>query len=329
MDTILDLNIPLIVFIQNLGAWIETPMKFFTFLGNEEFYLLIMPLLYWSIDAQLGFRLGAMLLLSGSLNSTLKILFHSPRPYWYTTQVRAISSGEAFGFPSGHAQNAASLWGLGAASLKRRWAWIAAIFVIFFIGLSRIYLGVHFPVDVLTGWAVGALFLWVFLKAEKPLETWFKEQSLSAQLGACFGVSVLIVMAGILAKATLGTWQVPQIWFENAASEIAPLSLQGFFTTAGTFLGLGWGAILYAHHTGPLDVSGTFLQRALRYVLGLVGVIVIYAGLDALFLEGEAPLALGLRYLRYTFVGAWISLGAPLIFWRLKLVPRSPVSSGE
>ncbi len=323
MDTILDLNIPIILFIQNLGAWLETPMQFFTFLGDEEFFLLILPLLYWCIDAGLGFRLGTVLLVGGSLNSTLKLLFHSPRPFWYSSKVIALNEGTAFGFPSGHSQNAASLWGLVAASIKRRWAWVVAILVIFFIGLSRIYVGVHFPIDVLVGWTVGFLFLWAFLKLEKPIGAWVKEQSLAAQIGASFGVSVLIILIGFLAKASLGPWQIPEFWFRNGGADIDPLSIEGFFTTAGTFFGMGAGAVLFAHLKGKLDVSGPFFQRILRYVLGMVVVIVIYAGLKIIFLDGASPLALMLRFVRYGLVGLWISLGAPLVFQKLKLIPSS------
>ena len=323
MDSILDLNIPIMIFIQNLGTWLEIPMKVITFLGNEEFYLLVMPILYWCINASLGIRLGAMLLLSGSVNSLLKMLFHSPRPYWYSSQIRGIIHGSGFGFPSGHSQNAVSLWGLTAASIKRRWAWIGAAVIAFLIGFSRIYLGVHFPIDVLAGWAVGAVMLWAFLALEKPLMAWLKKQSLGAQIAVCFGVSLLIIGAGFLAKQSLGGWQVPDHWIQNSGTDLNPHSLEGFFTTAGTLFGLGAGALLLSHVKGSLDVSGAFYQRLLRYVIGLVGVIAFYAGLDALFPEGETLLALGLRFIRYLLVGLWISLGAPLVFHRLKLLPAS------
>ncbi len=70
-------------------------------------------------------------------------------------------------------------------------------------------------------------------------------------------------------------------------------------------------------------MSGPVFQRVLRYVIGLVGVIGIWAGLDALFLEGGTPLALGLRFIRYGLVGLWISWGGPLVFQRLRLMPSS------
>ncbi|RLD09481.1 MAG: hypothetical protein DRI56_04160 [Chloroflexota bacterium] len=317
---ILDINIPIILFIQNLGSWLNGPMAFITSLGNENFYLLIIPFCYWCVDTGLGIRLGFMLLLSDGFYNTLKILFHSPRPYWYSAEVRAISTGSAFGFPSGHSQNAAALWGLAAAFIGRRWAWITAIGVAFLIGISRIYLGVHFPIDVLAGWALGAFMVWIFLKAEKPLVTWFKKQSLAIQIGGFFGAAVFIIIAGALAKASLGSWQIPEIWRQNAGSGIDPLTMQGFFTSMGMFFGVGAGIAIFARFNDPLDVSGPWFQRALRYVVGFVGMIVIYAGLDALFMEGNSALALGLRFIRYMLVGLWIFLGAPLVFKRLKLV---------
>ncbi|OQY26566.1 MAG: hypothetical protein B6I38_11130, partial [Anaerolineaceae bacterium 4572_5.1] len=70
-----------------------------------------------------------------------------------------------------------------------------------------------------------------FLKAEKPLVTWFKKQSLAIQIGGFFGAAVFIIIAGALAKASLGSWQIPEIWRQNAGSGIDPLTMQGFFTS--------------------------------------------------------------------------------------------------
>ncbi len=82
--------------------------------------------------------------------------FPCPCPYWLSQEVIALASQENFGLPSGHAQNALSVWGLLAASSSRRWAWPVVAVLVFLIGLSRIYLGVHFPTDVLGGWLVAA-----------------------------------------------------------------------------------------------------------------------------------------------------------------------------
>jgi len=137
MDTILQGGIAWIVAFQSLGDWLALPMKFFTFLGSEEFFLVILPALYWSIDAGLGMRVGTILLFNSGLNETLKLLFHTPRPYWYSPQVKSMTAESAFGLPSGHAQKAIGVWGMLAAHIKRPWAWPVAIGIILMIGLSR------------------------------------------------------------------------------------------------------------------------------------------------------------------------------------------------
>ncbi|GIV64750.1 MAG: hypothetical protein KatS3mg046_010 [Bellilinea sp.] len=163
-------------FIQSLQGGLGGLVSLFkgiTFLGNEEFYLLIIPLLYWCVDAGLGLRIGVMLIFSNVFNSALKLAFHSPRPYWVDLDVRAFSSETSFGMPSGHAQNAASLWGLAAVKMRKTWFRWLAVLLILLIGLSRMVLGVHFPSDVLVGWGVGGLLLTAYLQLEKPVTRWF------------------------------------------------------------------------------------------------------------------------------------------------------------
>ena len=75
LTDIYDITINLIQYLQNLGDWLIPPMEFFTFLGKEEFYLLVMPMLVWAVDYSFGLRIGVILLLSGSLNSIFKIAF--------------------------------------------------------------------------------------------------------------------------------------------------------------------------------------------------------------------------------------------------------------
>src|SRR3990172_2483279 len=149
-------------------------MESFTFLGAELFYLLVMPALLWSYDASLGTRLGLALLTSASLNAVLKVAFALPRPFWVDGRVRALSIETSFGLPSGHAQNAVVLWGYLAVQVRHWWATIGALVLIAAISFSRVYLGVHFPGDVLTGWILGALFLALFVALEKPAALWLK-----------------------------------------------------------------------------------------------------------------------------------------------------------
>ena len=101
METIWQGGINFILAFQALGGWLALPMTFFTSLGSQEFFLLVFPALYWSINADLGARAGAILLFTGGLNEMLKLAFHGPRPYWVSAQVKAMASEPTFGVPSG------------------------------------------------------------------------------------------------------------------------------------------------------------------------------------------------------------------------------------
>lgn len=319
-----DFGLQIVLFLQSLGDWLVYPMRFFTFLGEEEFFLLVMPALLWCLSMPLGLRIGLILLLADNLGIILKLAFHTPRPFWVSAQVRPLAFESSFGLPSGHATNAAAVWGLLATYLRRPAAWVVLGLVIFFIGLSRVFLGVHFPGDVLAGWASGFLLLWLFLRLEPPVLAWLARQNRGARLSAAFGLSGAFVLVGSLVRYSLRGWQIPGEWLENIAAasaemlESGPLSLSELMTSAGALFGLAAGAIWLASRQG-FDTAGSWGRRLLRYPLGLVGVVLLWYGLGAVLPRGDFWPAYALRYLRYFLVGFWISGLAPLLFIRLGL----------
>ena len=103
---------------------------------------------------------------SGILSLGLKDAFARPRPP--LDVVTRITSPESFSFPSGHALSAMVLYtslammaaGLGLPRLKR--ALIAlALIIVPTMGFTRVYLGVHYPSDVIGGWTLGACWVWL------------------------------------------------------------------------------------------------------------------------------------------------------------------------
>lgn len=310
--------------IQGLGGWLKTPMEAFSFLGTENFYMFIAPALYWSVDAVLGLRIGMMFLLSSWLHSTLKLVFHTPRPYWVDARIDAYAAEGGFGLPSGHATTAAAVWGLFAASVRKTWLKVIFIALIFFIGFSRLFLGVHYLSDVLGGWLVGGLLLLAFIKLEKPVTRWAKRCSLRTLLVVIFATSLLMVFLIVIIQSSLLSLALPSSWSETALAKtgepIDPLNLEGAFTLGGTWLGLVGGAAWYFRRWGAPITRGKPLQLLLRYALGLVGVIILWFGLGQVFPRGEDLTAYLLRYLRYGLIGVWVSAIAPLLFVRLGLV---------
>jgi hypothetical protein len=298
-------------------------MRFFSYLGTEDFFFLVLPLIYWSVDSALGLRVGFILVTSSMFNYMGKLLFAGPRPYWVSSHVRALWPETSFGIPSGHAQNAMSVWGIIAAYRKQVWVWAAAIALIFFIGFSRLYLGSHFPHDVIAGWLLGGVFLWAFARFWEPLAAWVGKKSLIQQTVYAFIGSMIFVVLGMAVGSLRNGYQVPALWMDNAllaGTDLpAPVDPNGIYTSAGTFFGLGFG-LAWIMSMGGYQANGPVWMRALRYVIGLIGILILWMGLGEIFPRGDGALVYSLRFIRYALVGWWVTGGAPWVFIRFKLI---------
>ena len=324
MDLITVDGINWIIAIQSLGDWLEMPMRFFTFLGSENFFFLVLPLIYWSIDPKLGLQVGLILATSNSLKEILKMAFALPRPYWVSADVTAMAAEGSFGIPSGHAQNAASMWGVMAYGIRKPWAWIAAIAIIFLVGFSRLYLGVHFVWDVVVGWLLGGLILLLFVKLWDPVSRWISGKTLPAQIAIAFLVSLILIAVHTWQVMGLADYVLPPEWIENAlraGEEPDPVAIEGILTSAGSLFGLAAGAAWIASR-GGYDASGPLDKRALRYAIGLIGILILWMGLGQVFPREANLISYILRYARYSFVGFWVTAGAPWLFFHFRLASR-------
>lgn len=136
-----------------------------THLGNPSFVvplaLAVLMLLWWRRHRQEA-QVFALACLGGAILSTgLKLAFGKPRPQLWPLLI----SEKTFSYPSGHALGSMVLYGFSAYLLATRWPKYAGLIyglaslLIAAIGFSRLYLGVHWPTDVIAGYSVG--FLWV------------------------------------------------------------------------------------------------------------------------------------------------------------------------
>jgi len=321
------LGIQWILALQNLGSWVSWPMQFFTFLGNEYFFIFVAPALFWCIDAGLGIRLGLLIIASSNLNFAFKLAFTGPRPFWIDTRVKVMAAETSFGVPSGHAQNAVIMWGYLATRVRRGWFWLLALVLIFMIGLSRLYTGVHFPSDVVVGWLLGLLLLLGFIAFQEPVERWLKTRSPIQQMLIALSASLTLVLINSLIRLSLINWTIPPEWLATAAVTAPdlipnPLEMSGVISTAGIFFGFasGW---VWLKTRGGFNADGAIIQRVVRFLIGLIGVAIIWQGLGMILPGGEALLPFVLRYLRYALVGFWVTGLAPYIFIRARLAEPS------
>jgi hypothetical protein len=335
MNPILDWSIHFISELQTSAPWLVAPSQFFSFLGTEEFYLIVVPFLYWCVDVRLGLRVGVILSISDSLKTFFKFLFHQPRPYWVSDRVRVFSAEPSYGIPSGHAQNAMTVWGTMAAWGKGWLRFLMAV-LIFFIGFSRIVLAVHYPTDVLAGWLIGGLILWAFLKWETAVMTWFNRFTLAQKIGLAFAASMLLLVIS-LAGLVFVPPADPTEWEITAARALSlapgqvaihPRVTAGAVGVAGTFLGLVAGAILIFYR-GGFNARGRWWKRGVRFAVGLIGVMILWWGLRTMFPSDLSLVSQVLRYVRYGLVGFWVAYAAPWVFIKLGLqetakVPEQP-----
>lgn len=286
-----DWGVKIILWLQTLSPALDWPFKLLSFLGDEGFYLFLLPLIYWCIDRRTGARLTILFLASAYINSAAKVIAAQPRPFQYDPRVIPLMHAGGGGFPSGHAQHGVVVWGYLATRVRKIWSWAIAGFLIAAISLSRLYLGVHFPVDLLGGYILGALVLTASVMPGPPIEPLLLRQSLAVQVFLALfipGVMVLLAPAG-----------------------------DGSCISAGAALmGIGAGMAMERRWVG-FQTRGSWWKRLLRLLIGIAVSVAIWGGLKWAFssLEPE-PFY---RFLRYGLLGFWAALGAPWIFLKLNL----------
>lgn len=301
-------------YLQDTWGWLTPIMQAVSFVGNEAFYLLAFPILYWTISRHIGIRLGIMLLLTAGLNSLFKLILATPRPLFLKPELGLVHE-TSFGLPSGHAQNAAAIWGTAATLLSRTWVRLLLVALVLLIGWSRIHLGAHFLEDILTGWAIGAVMVLSFVVFAPRIEAWWSRQRPAQQILITVTLSWILIALGALLVGRLQGWLPPWPGLTDLGETIA---LSHTVSPAATLAGLGIGLVILKA-TGGFRSAGSIRLRLGRLVVGFGGVLVLWQGLGAVFPGGETPLELMLRYLRYALVGAWIVGIAPALFVRFGL----------
>ncbi len=289
-----------------------------TWLGNEEFFLLLLPLVYLCIDCKSGLRLGALILSCDALCGILKIASALPRPYWVDARVHAWAQDASFGFPSSHAQVGTAVWLFIAQRAGKSWMWIVAIVLIALISLSRVFLGVHYLFDVAGGALIGLAFWVAFLQVEPKITTWFARQNLATQISFSAVVAlVMLLLFGLIRVLFAADTTVSYAKYLGEAR-----SWDAIVARAGAVFGLGCGAAL-AFRWARFQTAGSLAQKAARFVVALVGVVVCYIGLKTLFPSQPESAALVFRFVRYALLTLWITFGAPLALLKFNLLPRA------
>lgn len=254
-----------------------------TFLGNEEFYLFLFLVVYLSVNKRWGRGLAYIFLISTYINLLIKDMIALPRPY--NSRFAILRRETSYSFPSGHAQVPLSTYGFLGLRVNKWSVWLVFIPLILMIGLSRIYIGVHYPHDLLGGWLIG---LFILIIWEGTQHSRYNFPPIFAFILAIFLPIFLLLL------------------FYSRES------LKTMATLMGVSLGFQLEEALV-----DFEVDGLLLQKIVRILVALPIIVLVWYGLKIIL-----PDLLIFVFIRYLVLGLAISFFIPSLLSRLKLVEK-------
>lgn len=261
-------------------------MLLITRLGEETAFLVAALIIFWCVDKYKGYYTLGVGLVGTLINQFLKITCRVPRPWVanpdFTIVESAREAATGYSFPSGHTQTAVGTFGCIAAFTKKTWIRVSAIVLAVLVGLSRMYLGVHTPADVIVGTIQSLALVFLFL----PMG---KEQG-SKGIPWIFGG--LLVLTGVyLAYVTV--YPFPE--------SIDPHNYESAIKNAYTLMGCSVGIlIVYFADEKKLhfETKAIWWAQVFKIILGLAVVLLVKEGmrspLEAIF--GGHMIARAVRY---------------------------------
>ena len=257
-----------------------------TYLGDEIAFLVTALILFWCVDKRQGYYVLSVGFFGTLANQFLKITCRVPRPWVrdpeFTILEQAREAATGYSFPSGHSQSGVGTFGAIAYTTKNQIVKWLCIVVMILVPLSRMYIGVHYPSDVLvaSGMALGLIALM------KPLV--FGNDG--KNIPVIFAVGVALSLAFL---AYVELWPFPE--------DIDPHNMESAVKNAYTLLGalLGLLVAYYFDETKlHFPVKAVWWAQILKVVIGLLLVLAVKEGtkgiLDALC--GGHMIARGIRY---------------------------------
>ncbi len=287
---ILSINMEIISFLQSFATpWLDKFFLLVTHIGSEQVFICLLITIYLAFDSRIGQRLGIYSLLGYYLNFHLKGLFDTPRPFELDSSVlRSAAAGETgigAGIPSGHAQGSMTFWGLLAFYFNRKWLYPLCALIIILVALSRIYLGVHFPIDVLAGLLIGAVIVVLALVLDHYTRNLIMHK-------------MLLLLLGLTLPFLL------HLFLPTEDSEKLLGSLAAFIT----------GPTILRHRA-----KGGIVPRFLTALLGLVLVFGVLVG-SSLLIPESIKSNVNFGFLRYLIIGYTATLLAPWLAKRIGLM---------
>ena len=307
LSTIHELEMEWIIFIQHLGD-LDQVMRWISYLGWD-----VLPyataFVYFCISRRAGARLYLLFSFSTSFLESLRMAFHSPRPYWLDSRVQAFAGAGNYGMPSGHVYGATITWSFVARTMGKSWAWATAFLIVFLVSISRIYLGMHFISDVVVAWCVAAILLWLYRWSEPVLTARLTKLDLIYQIGLGFCAATALVMIGLIVGWLLDGVVDPPQWAEAAAGA---RSVTGLVGASGQFFGAACGVAMCSRWS-RFEIPSAWWKRLAALAYALINTWLIAELWTMIPVSQDFMLRLGLEFFKGSFSKWWIIFAVPWI----------------
>lgn len=250
---------------------LDTFFSIVTHLGEETFFILLGLIFFWCVNKKQGYYLLSIGFIGTALNQLLKLVFRIPRPWVKDNNFTIVESARAeatgYSFPSGHTQSSVGGFGGIARWNKNKAVRIICIIICVLVPVSRMYLGVHTPLDVLV--SVGISLILIF--------------GLYPLIEKCFECKwAMRILFSAMVLLSLGLLLFAQ--FYNFPNDIDTVNLASGRENAFKMLGCTLG-IFIAYEIDDrfikFTTDATFLAQIIKLVTGLIPLLLIKEGLKA------------------------------------------------
>jgi len=274
-----------------------------THLGEETLFILLGVIFFWCINKKDGYYLLSVGFIGTVLNQFLKLWFRIPRPWVKDSQFTIVESARAeatgYSFPSGHTQSSVGIFGSIARCKNNLWIRIICIAFCVLVPFSRLYLGVHTPLDV--GVSVAIAVVLIFLLYPIIYNCTRNDN----------GIRILMA---VMAVMCVGLLLFVNLYRFPAGVDKANLEsgIKNAYKMFGCTIGM-WLTFELDTRFTKFSTKATPIAQILKVVLGLIPVIAIKSGLKAPLyaLFGGSFVADCVRYFLLT---AFIGCVWPLTF---------------
>lgn len=266
----------------------DSIMSVITYAGDEIAFMAIALLVFWCVSKRCGYYIFLVDFVGTVIVQIAKLLFRVPRPWVLDpsfTIVEAAREGASdYSFPSGHTMNAVGMLGALAVSGDRRWLrWVCGCLIVL-VPFSRMYLGVHTPLDVGAAFLIAALLVVIFRPMFASEEKFGKNAVYALNLMAVFAVILIVFVL---------FWRFPA----DINADYLAAGVKNAFTIGGAVLGL-IAVYYYDSRVLKFDTKAPLLGQILKYVLGMAILVGLKAGLKALLISMglTSPIQNSIRY---------------------------------